>query len=394
VTSGQRPYDLIVFGATGFTGGMTAEYLVAHAPPELRWAIAGRSQSKLDAVKARLLALGADTAARAAKIGTVVAALDDEASLIAMAASTRVLLTTVGPFIDYGEPVVRACVSQGTDYVDSTGEPHFVQMLLQRYDEDAKARGVRLVSSCGFDSIPADLGVLFTVLQFPAGVPLDIAGYVSVRGTFSGGTERSAIKALSPPPEALMPLPTEAVTPSGRHVRLDKAKVERRADLDGWAGPLETIDGPVVFRSARTLDRYGPDFRYVHHALHPSLGVLVAAFLLFGGVALLVRFAVFRTLFLKLVKAPGQGPTAEQMSRGSFKFHFIARAGDQTIATEVAGGDPGYGETCKMLAESALCLVQDRAALPDRAGVLTPAEAMGELLLARVQRAGLRFRVL
>jgi saccharopine dehydrogenase (NAD+, L-glutamate forming) len=383
----DRTYEVTVFGATGFTGGLTAEYLARHAPADLRWAVAGRNREKLEALRTRLLALGGG----AREIGVVEASLDDPGSLARMAAQTRVLLTTVGPFIDYGEPVARACVEQGTDYIDSTGEPHFVELLLARYAAPADARGVRLVPSCGFDSIPADLGALFTVSQLPAGEPIQLRGYVSLKGTFSGGTERSAIKSLAPPAEPLA-VPKLTAT-AGRKVEPLAASVQRRADVGGWVAPLPTIDASVVLRSAAALDAYGPAFGYAHHAVHGSFAILVAATLFFGTLAWFARIAPLRALLLKLVKPAGTGPTEAQMRAGRFKVQFVAECAGKTVRTEVSGGDPGYGETSKMLAESALCLARDRAELPTRAGVLTPASAMGALLLARLQRAGLQFRV-
>jgi short subunit dehydrogenase-like uncharacterized protein len=164
--------------------------------------------------------------------------------------------------------------------------------------------------------------------------------------------------------------------------------------MDGWSAPLPTIDAAVVLRSATSLDRYGPDFSYAHHVIHPSFLVMLAAFWFFGSIAFWVRFGPFRALLLKMAKKSGDGPSDEQMSRSWFRMRFEAECAGQTITTEVSGGDPGYGETSKMLAESALCLAQDRASLPDRAGVLTPVEAMGEPLLGRLQRAGLKFDVL
>jgi short subunit dehydrogenase-like uncharacterized protein len=384
----SREFDIIVFGATGFTGGLTAEYLAAHAPPELRWAIAGRSQQKLDALKARLSAQHD----RCRALGTVVASVDDDASLQAMAARTRVLLTTVGPFIDYGEAVVRACVEQKTDYIDSTGEPNFVQGLLARYGESARQANVRIVSSCGFDSIPADLGALFTVQQLPADRPIALSCYVRMQGVFSGGTERSAIKSLAPSSEA--PAPSVLELPGGRRARLVTPKTRHDAALGGWTSPLPTIDASIVLRSAASLPQYGPDFSYAHHVVHASFLHMFVAFWVFGGLALLARFAPMRALLLKLVKQSGQGPTEEQRSRGWFKHRFIAECDGKTVQTEVSGGDPGYGETSKMLAESAMCLALDGAALPARAGVLTTAEAMGDVLIARLQRAGLSFQVM
>lgn len=383
----QRDYDLLVFGATGFTGGMTAEYLARNAPPKLRWAIAGRSQAKLDAVKARLSVLNP----RCSDLPTLQASLDDPDSLQRMAAKTRVLVTTVGPFIDYGEPVVRACVEQGTDYIDSTGEPHFMSLLLGRYSAAAAARGVRLVPSCGFDSIPADLGALYTVLQLPSDQPIELAGYLSLDAKFSGGTERSAILSWVPPAEKIDVPPRKPA--NGRRVGPGPAKVQRRPELQRWCSPLPTIDGPLVLRSAIGLDRYGPDFKYSHNAVHPSFFVLIAAAIFFGTAAFMAKFPPLRAILLKGAKQSGEGPSPEVMAKSWFKLRFIAQCAGKTLQTEVSGGDPGYVETSKMLAESGMCLAQDREVLPPRAGVLTPAEAMGPRLLARLQSAGVKFRV-
>jgi saccharopine dehydrogenase (NAD+, L-glutamate forming) len=281
-------------------------------------------------------------------------------------------------------------VAQGTDYIDSTGEPAFIEMLLARYAEPAKQRGVRIVPSCGFDSIPADLGAFYTVGQLPSDQPLKLSGYMQAEATFSGGTEHSAIKAA-----ASVEAARELAFPSARagaRVRVLKAKVERRPELGGWVAPLPTVDASLVARSAAALDRYGPDFSYAHHGVIGSLLRLIAGGILVGIGVLLARFAPTRALILKFAKKPGQGPSEAQMQRSWFKLHLVAECGGRTLRTEVSGGDPGYGETSKMLAESALCLASD--ALPKTSGVLTPAVAMGESLLARLQRAGLQFRTL
>jgi short subunit dehydrogenase-like uncharacterized protein len=318
--------------------------------------------------------------------------VDDEASLLRMTEQTQVLLTTVGPFIDYGEPVVRACVAQGTDYVDSTGEPAFVALLLERYAQSAEQRGVRIVSCCGFDSIPADLGAFFTVRELPNDQPIALAGYMASQAAFSGGTMRSAIKALGSLPSARgSDVPTAR---SGARVRVVEAKVEKKPELGGWMAPLPTIDAAVVTRSAARLDRYGPDFTYAHHAVIGSLLRLIIGMLVVGSGILLARLGAVRALLLKLAPKSGSGPSEAQIQRSWFKLHLVAQSGGRVIHTQVSGGDPGYGETSKMLAESALCLALDRASLPQFCGVLTPAVAMGDLLLARLQRAGLSFRVL
>jgi short subunit dehydrogenase-like uncharacterized protein len=338
-------------------------------------------------VKARLCALNPGCAA----VGCVEASVNDLESLQRMAARTRVLITTVGPFIDYGEPVVRACIEQRTDYIDSTGEPNFIQRLLGSYAQIAAQSGVRLVPSCGFDAIPADLGALFTVQQLPSDQPIKLAGYVSFKAQFSGGTERSAIKSWTPPDERIVAQALPA--PNGRRVAPLPPKIERRPELGKWSSPLPTVDGPLVLRSAASLPRYGPDFQYSHNALHPSFGVLLAAGVVFGLLGFLARWTPMRELLLKLVKKSGEGPSQATMDQSWFKLRFIAECEGKILQTEVSGGDPGYAETSKMLAESGMCLAQDRESLPPLAGVLTPAQAMGEVLLARLQRAGLSFRV-
>src|SRR5450755_3548 len=187
-----RPYDIVLFGATGFTGGLTAEYLAANAPGKTRWALAGRSQAKLEQVRRGLAAFNPDCA----ELPLLQADVTDPDSIRAIADATRVVITTVGPYIHYGEPLVAACAAAGTDYVDLTGEPEFVDLMWLRYHDQAAANGARIVHSCGFDSIPYDLGALFTVGQLPESAPIRLQGFVRAAGTFSGGTYHSAIEAM------------------------------------------------------------------------------------------------------------------------------------------------------------------------------------------------------
>jgi short subunit dehydrogenase-like uncharacterized protein len=184
-----REHDVVVFGATGFTGGLTAEYLASHGDPGTKWGLAGRNQSKLEAVRSSL-------GSAHAELPLIKADSSDPASLRAMAESTKVVISTVGPYIKYGEPLVAACAEAGTDYVDLTGEPEFVDLMWLRYHKQAQKSGARLVHSCGFDSIPYDLGALFTVGQLPEGVPIGLEGFVRVGGTFSGGTFHSALEIM------------------------------------------------------------------------------------------------------------------------------------------------------------------------------------------------------
>jgi short subunit dehydrogenase-like uncharacterized protein len=384
----DRPYDVVVLGATGFTGALTAAAVAERAPGGLRWAVAGRNPGKLDAVRARLVADHPGAPAP----GTVVADVDDPASLRALAESTRVLTTTVGPYVEHGAGVVAACAAAGTDYLDLTGEPEFVDRMYVAHHAEAQASGARLVHACGFDSIPHDLGAQFTVEQLPEGVPLDVRGYVRVGGRPSGGTFASAMTGFSRPRQnveaARARKRVEPRSPDGRAVHLHAAP--HRA-LGAWAIPLPTIDPQVVARSARALERYGPDFTYGHYAAVERLAIAVGGV---AGVTALVAAAQIPPLRKALMsKLPaGQGPSDAQMDAGWFSVRFVGEGGGRRVVTEVTGGDPGYRETSRMLAEATLCLALDE--LPATAGQVTTAQAMGPALRARLERSGIGFRVL
>jgi short subunit dehydrogenase-like uncharacterized protein len=386
---GSRPYDLVLFGATGFTGGLTADYLAAHGPAEMKWALVGRNRSKLEAVAARLAA--ASPHAPAPEI--VVADAGDSEAMRKVAESTRVVVTTVGPYVLYGGPLVAACAAAGTDYVDLTGEPEFVDRTWIEHHAEAERSGARIVHCCGFDSIPHDLGAYFTVKQLPEGVPLTVNGYVRSNASFSGGTYHSAINAFGRARQTLSAAKERKRAeqrPAGRAVHSAPARVRRMPELGGWAVPLPTIDGPIVLRSAAGLDRYGPDFTYGHNLLAKHLTSVGALGLGVGTGFALAQLPPTRKLLLKM-KSPGEGPSEAKREQSWFKVVFVGEGGGERVVTEVKGGDPGYSETSKMLAESGLCLAFDE--LPERSGQLTTAVAMGDALLERLQAAGITFTV-
>jgi short subunit dehydrogenase-like uncharacterized protein len=396
----DREHDIALFGATGFTGGLTAEYLAAHAPPTTRWALAGRSAAKLERVRARLAAVHPECS----DLPLVEADAGDAASMGVLAESARVVITTVGPYVEYGEAVVAACAAAGTDYVDLTGEPEFVDLMWLRYHELALRSGARLVHSCGFDSIPYDLGALFTVTQLPEGVPIRLEGFVAASGRLSGGTYRSAIEILGRLGSASKVAgERRRLEPGlvGRRVRGVTGAPRRTEFGGGWAVPLPTIDPVTVLRSARALERYGPDFSYSHYGVVKQLPVLAGMTAGAGAAVALAQLGPTRELLLKFAPVAGAGPSEQQRLRSWFRVRFAGEGGEGgdggdggsgRVHTEVTGGDPGYGETSKMLAESALCLAHDE--LPQRAGQLTPAVAMGDALIARLQAARIGFSVL
>ncbi|HEX6388528.1 MAG TPA: saccharopine dehydrogenase NADP-binding domain-containing protein [Solirubrobacteraceae bacterium] len=377
----DRSYDIVIFGATGFTGGLTAEYLARNAPDGLRWALAGRNPDRLAAVRERL---GTD-------VDLLTADATDATSLRAVAEATKVVLTTVGPYALHGEPLVAACAAAGTDYADLTGEPEFVDRMWLGYHEQAQQTGARLVHCCGFDSIPHDLGAYFTVKQLPEGVPLKICGYVRAGGQPSGGTYHSAINGFARARQTLAAGNERRKRESRPAARKIRAASNRVHKVDGrWAVPMPTVDPVIVRRSAHALERYGPEFTYGHYLLVKRLATVGA---LAGGVGTLFTLAQLppaRKLLLK-ARTQGEGPSPETRAKSWFKVRFHGEGGDKRVVTEVSGGDPGYDETAKMLSETGLCLALDD--LPQTAGQVTTVQAMGDALLARLQAAGIGFRV-
>lgn len=381
----DRPYDIVLFGATGFVGILTAEYLAAQAPEGLRWAIAGRSREKLERLRERLPG--------GAGVGVLEADVSDPASMRRLAEHARVVATTVGPYVKYGEDLVAACAETGADCLDLCGEPEFVDLTYVRHDARARETGSRLVHACGFDSIPHDLGAYFTVQQLPEGVPLAVDGFVTADATFSGGTFASALNQFSRGRQML-----SAARDRARH---EPRLMGRRAlaptgaprfakEVGAWAVPLPTIDPQIVKRSARALDRYGPDFRYRHYAAVRHLPVALGGVAAVGALATAAQLPPARRWLSDRLK-PGEGPSPEKRAKSWFSVRFVGEGGGRRVFTEVAGGDPGYGETAKMFAESALSLAFDD--LPPTAGQVTTAVAMGDALIERLRTAGITFRV-
>lgn len=404
----SRPFDLILWGATGFTGRLVAEYL-ARSSPGLRWALGGRSKGKLEKVRAAI----AEEHAAVRELPLVVADADDPASLAALAAQTRVVLSTVGPFAVHGYPLVAACLAQGTDYCDSTGEPHFVRGLIDRHHDDARRAGVRIVPCCGFDSIPSDLGTLLLVERARReGRTLEEVRFLlgPWRGLPSGGSAASmiaivdeagrdpAVRRLLADPYSLSPDRAHDLDLDGR----EEMGVHFDRSLGIWTAPfvMAVINTRVVRRSnALTGHAYGKRFRYSEALSYrgDASGFAQASIAALGTVAsaAAAATAVARPLLNRLVPAPGEGPSRARLDRGFFKVRLYGRfEGDRRprLLARVEGKqDPGYLETAKMLGESALCLAHDPRREGFEGGVLTTATAMGAPLIERLRRAGMTF---
>ncbi len=401
--SGDRELDVVVFGATGFVGRLVAGYLAGHAPGGVRVGLAGRSQRRLADVRAGL-------GAAASAWPLLVADSADPPSLAALARAARVVASTVGPYRAQGLALVQACAGAGTDYADLTGEVLFIRDSIDHCHDAAARSGARIVHCCGFDSVPSDLGVLLLHQAARADDAGDLRDttlvVTALRGGISGGTLASLMgqqeevrasvvrRQMVRDPYALSP--DRAAEPDlGREHDLDRGTYDR--DLRMWVGPfaMAGINTRVVRRSNALQGwAYGRRFRYrevTGFGASPAAPVLAAM----TGAALKaaqagLEFGPSRALLGRLLPAAGQGPDEKTRSSGYFRIQIHTRtsAGAQYLAAIEAQGDPGYAATSVMLGEAALCLALDRGQLPGRAGVLTPATAMGATLAARLRSAG------
>ena len=408
MTTAARPLDVVVFGATGFVGRLTAEYLARAAPPGVRVGLAGRSRERLEAVRASLAATAADWP-------LLVADTSDAESLTRLVESTRVVATTVGPYARYGLPLVEACARAGTDYADLTGEVLFVRDSIDCCDETARGSGARIVHACGFDSVPSDLAVLLLHERAAADGAGDLEDTTllvrAMRGGVSGGTIDSlrtqvdvvraqpALRKVMGDPYALSP--DRASEPQLGKER-DQLFVGRDAERGVWTAPfvMAWFNTRIVRRSAALLGHaYGPRFRYreVLSTGRSPLAPVAAAAMSVGlaGLAAGMALPPARRLLDRVLPSPGSGPGDEALAKGFFRIETSTRTSTDAryVATVAAKGDPGYAATAVMLGESALCLALDRERLPERAGVLTPATAMGSALADRLRAAGFTLTV-
>ncbi len=409
MTDADREFDVVVWGATGFTGALVAEYLLAQygVGDSLRWALAGRSEDKLAGLKETL-------GAKAASVPTIVADSFDEQSLAAMVANTRVVISTVGPYAKYGSPLVAACVEHATHYCDLAGETQWIRRMIDQHHDAAAGNGTRIVHCCGFDSVPMDIGVWFLqqeAMRRHGSYCTSIAMLVkAMRGGASGGTIASLLNVVKEAradrdvarvvadPYGLNPA-DERQGPDGP----DQRNVSFDDRVRAWTAPfvMAAINTKVVRRSHALLDYpYGRDFRYREATLmgKGASGWLKAGALTvgLGGFVTAAGFDFSRGLLERFVlPEPGEGPDREQREKGFFDLRqFGEFANGTVIKSRITGDrDPGYGSTSKMLAESGVCLALDE--LSSDGGVLTPAVAMGDALLGRLQEnAGLSFEIL
>ncbi|MCY1015719.1 saccharopine dehydrogenase family protein [Pyxidicoccus sp. MSG2] len=415
MSKSSAEFDVIVWGATGFTGRLVAEYLAqTRDSHRARWALAGRDLKKLEEVRRGL----ATQVASCAELPLLVADAKDAASLDALVTRTRVVCTTVGPYAKYGNELVAACARAGTDYCDLTGEVQWMRRMIDDHHEQARASGARIVHTCGFDSIPSDLGTLMMqehMREKHGGHLGSVRLYMGpMRAGASGGTVASLMQALEEVavdrsvrrvlvnPHALDPDPRQPRNPAER----DLATVRYSQESGQWTGPfvMASVNTRVVRRSHALLGfPWGRDFLYTEVAGYGAgvKGLTRATSMTagLGGFFVALQVKPLRKLLeSKVLPAPGQGPSAEERERGFFVAQLLGEGKSPRTGREVklkgkvaAKGDPGYAATARMLSEAALSLAFD--ANPTQGGVLTPASCMGLRLVERLRKAGMTFEV-
>lgn len=390
----HRDYDVLLYGAGGFTGRQTVAYFAAHAPAGLRWAMAGPRRHTLEAAR--------DAAgARLSDTDLIVAPSQDQAAVDAVVARSRIVLSTAGPFALYGTPVVDACVRFGTHYVDITGETPWMREIASRYHERAGAGGTRIIPACGFDSVPSDLGALLMVryIRDTLGVPCaEVRAYFQFSGGLNGGTVASLLNMLKTPRRADVD-----TTPKPRDGQIRIVKAPRYdAELGTWIGPfvMAPTNTHVVRRSVTLAEEWqqpcGRHFVYQEAMRYDPPLARARAAAAAAGLGLLfaaLKQPLTRRLVQPLLPKPGMGPSVKTMDAGWFTCDLLGLAED---GRQVRGlirydGDPGNRATTVFVCESALALAIDVDALPGgraRGGVLTPATGLGDVLVERLRKAG------
>ena len=390
----EKDIDIIIYGATGFTGKLCVKYFQS-INTTVTWAMAGRNLIKLQKV--------ADD--HQAKVEILLADSDDESALDNLTSRARVILSTTGPFHRYGSKLVASCIKNHAHYVDITGENFWVKDLIEKHHAEASAKGIRIIPSCGFDSIPSDLGAFFSAQAI--GKPIKrIESFHSYEGGASGGTLETmfSMGELDLGDDLTNPFllnPEDSYSNEQMQLSSDRVGIAKKSEINAWSGPfiMATANTRVVRRTEALLalrqESYGPDFTYQEHAFHKSWWS-AAKSLVLTGLSVLILLSPLKRLVKPFLPKPGEGPSETVQDNGWFDCKFIVEANDGTksVFNMNGKGDPGYKVTSKLVSECALCLIEDQDTLPgggEYGGILTSASGLGESLIARLKRVGINF---
>ena len=387
----NKKFDIIVYGATGFTGALCVKYLKKNYSG-LRWAVAGRNKEKLSLLCQEI---GADCQ-------VFVAEANNSSALDNITKKTKVVLSTAGPFHRYGSKLVASCVKNSTHYVDITGENFWVKQMIDQHHLEAKKKGVRIIPSCGYDSIPSDLGCFFSASSFGKEVS-SIHSFHTMKGETSGGTIETMFS--SKPQTGFFGRfalnPELSVSSKQKKLTTDRVSVEKNSTIKAWTGPfiMAMANTRVVRRGAALLEEigegYGKDFVYKEHAYYSSAKTAYITTALLAFVGLVIATPLNR-LVRPFLRKPGQGPDQKARDSGFFKCTFVVKGknGEEKIYGLRGSGDPGYKVTSKLVCESAISLLGDGSLLPGGAlwgGLLTPSSGLGNVLVERLKKAGIVF---
>ncbi|MDC0885424.1 saccharopine dehydrogenase NADP-binding domain-containing protein [Gammaproteobacteria bacterium] len=390
----EKDIDIIIYGATGFTGKLCVKYFQS-LDTTVTWAMAGRNLTKLEKVAED----------NQTKVEILIADSDDESALDHLTSRARVILSTTGPFHRYGSKLVTSCIKNHAHYVDITGENFWVKGLIEKHHVEALAKGIRIIPSCGFDSIPSDLGTFFSAKAI--GKPIKrIESFHSYKGGASGGTLETmfSMGELDLRDDLTDPFllnPIDSYSNEQKQLSSDRVGIAKKPEIKAWSGPfiMATANTRVVRRTEALLalrqESYGTDFTYQEHAFHKSLLSAVQS-LLITGLSVLVLLSPLKRLVKPFLPKPGEGPSESVQENGWFDCKYIVETDDGTksVFNMNGKGDPGYKVTSKLVSECALCLIENEDDLPggkEYGGILTSASGLGNPLISRLSKVGINF---
>lgn len=393
----NKDIDIVIYGATGFTGQLCVKYFQS-LDLDIKWAIAGRNLVKLEKVTSKF----------STNVEILVADSDDEKALTDICSRSKVVLSTAGPFHRYGSKLVAACIENDTHYVDITGENFWVKGLIEKHHIEAARRGIRIIPSCGFDSIPSDIGTFFAVKSTNKPIKR-VDSFHSWKGEASGGTIETmfAMGGLNLGKEIRDPFllnPEGSYTSEQKELSSDIFSISKNKDLNAWSGPfiMAGANTRVVRRSEALLtqrqESYGNNFVYQEHSFHKSWGKAFSSALGLGLVGLTLISPIRKTV-RSFLRKPGEGPSLEVQENGWFDCKYLVESedGQKSLYRMFGKGDPGYKVTSKFVAECALSLLEDPETLPggsEYGGVLTSASGLGNILIDRLKNADIHFEAL
>ena len=390
----QKDIDIIIYGATGFTGKLCVKYFQS-LNTTVTWAMAGRNLIKLEKVATE----------NQTNVEILIADSDDEKALDNLTSRARVILSTTGPFHRYGSKLVASCIKNHTHYVDITGENFWVKGLIEKHHKEASAKGIRIIPSCGFDSIPSDLGTFFAAKALSQPIKR-IESFHSYQGGASGGTLETmfSMGELDLGDDLTDPFllnPEDSYSNKQKQLSSDRVGIAKKPEIKAWSGPfiMATANTRVVRRTEALLalrqESYGADFTYQEYAFHKSWFSAVESLVL-TGLSVLVLLSPLKRLVKPFLPKPGEGPSESVQENGWFDCKYIVETeeGTKKVFNMSGKGDPGYKVTSKLVSECALCLIEDLERLPggpEYGGVLTSAAGLGSPLITRLKKAGISF---